>query len=84
MECMLPHHGYGLPLVLVISQHSSCSSACLPNCPNAPATFSGGVAHVAVKISVGDGSDVVGSQVVLGGNGGCHWGPVTWCCWACH
>ena len=63
--------------MLIISQHSSCSLACLPNHPNIPATFGGSVACVVVEIGVGDGGDIVSSQVVLGIGGHC-WGPVMW------
>jgi hypothetical protein len=78
VECMLPHHGCGLPPMLIISQHSSWSSAHLPNIP---ATFGGGVAHVAVEIGSGEGGDMAGWQAVLGGNvgiGGHRWRPVMW------
>jgi hypothetical protein len=60
--------------MLVISQHSSWSSARLPNHLDVPATFGGGVARVAVEIGAGEGGDVA----VMLGVGGRRWRPVTW------
>jgi len=73
VDCTPPHHRYELPPMLVISQHSSWSSAHLPNHPDVPATFGGGVARVAIEIGAGEGGDVAGWQVVLGGNAGRWW-----------